>query len=220
MGREEDVTAVLATLARAYPTFADSDDPWMTNGLSATEYRMITSVALSTMTRSERVIRAAVALYEVADSFEALAAMQPDDLVPLIKPVAHYNRKAALLPRMARDIRDLHGGHVPADHDQLMALPGIGRKCADLTMNFLHDTPTVGVDTHVHRVVNRLGWVATTTAEATADALAVVVPDGSKPHAHEYLIQLGMQVCVARTPLCSTCPVAQWCPRVGVNRST
>lgn len=114
-------------MSATYPTYAESDDEWMTNGLSDNPFRSTVSVALSTMTSSPRCIEAAVALYEKVDSFAGLAEMDDDDLRETIRSVAHYNRKTKTLKAMARQILDEHAGEVPATREELMALPGIGR---------------------------------------------------------------------------------------------
>lgn len=169
-----EVDAIYGILSRRYPVFADSDDEWMTNGLSATPFRSLVSVALSTMTQSTRCIRACVALYDEVSTFAELAALDDDRLRELIKPVAHYNRKTRSLKAMARAILDHHHGEIPHTREELMALPGIGRKCADIMLNFTYGQDTIAVDTHVHRVANRLGLVDTTTHTATADALTAI----------------------------------------------
>ena len=206
------VEKIYEILSATYPTYAESDDEWMTNGLSDNPFRSTVSVALSTMTSSPRCIKAAVALYEKVDSFAGLAEMDDDDLRETIRSVAHYNRKTKTLKAMARQILDEHAGEVPATREELMALPGIGRKCTDILMNTLHAAPTIAVDTHVKRLVQRLGLVdASMSAEQTVDPLTEATPVHYRQHAHEWLIQHGMKVCVARTPRCGDCPLTAQC---------
>lgn len=206
-----EVTEVYETLSRTYPTFDQSDDPWMTNGLSSTPFKALVSAALSTVTTTSRVVTAALKLYDRVSTFQELADLDDDELRDMIRTVAHYNRKTQYLKRMSRQIIDEHGGQVPHDRDALMALPGIGRKVTDLMLNFEFGELTIGVDTHVHRVVNRIGMVATTTHEKTADALMDVTPDRFTPHAHEWLIQHGATVCRSRAPRCGGCPLSDVC---------
>lgn len=205
------ITEVYEILSQRYPVFAENNNEWSANGLDATPFRNLVSVALSTMTQSTRCIKACVALYERADTPEGILELEDDELRALIKPVAHYNRKTISIKRMCRMLLDDYDGEIPKDHSELMKLPGIGRKCADIMMNFIFDEPTVAVDTHVHRVVNRIGIVETSTHTQTADRLAAITPDGYKAHAHEWLIQHGMKTCVAQSPHCPQCPVANLC---------
>lgn len=205
------IETVYDRLSHIYPTFDDSDDPWITNGLSATPYRVIVSTALSTVTHSQRVIRACNALFARADDFETLASLEDDELRDLIRPVAHYNNKTRSIKKMARLILDRHDGEIPDAEQELLALPGIGRKCADIVMTTLFATPSVAVDTHVHRLVNRLGMVRASTHVKTADGLNEITPDKYRQHAHERLIQHGGKVCVARRPRCDDCPLTDLC---------
>lgn len=214
------IPEVYNILAETYPLFEDSDDDWMRHGLSDTPFRALISVALSTMTTSPRTIKAAVGLFEKVGTFEELRDLPDDELRETIRSVAHYNRKTVNLKEMSRQILRDYDGEIPTEHAELMRLKGIGRKCADIMMNFQYGTPTVAVDTHVHRVVNRLGMVHTTTHEHTADALSDVTPDQYKQHAHEWLIQHGMKTCTAHEPRCSSCPLTKYCAYYQAERAT
>lgn len=208
---KQELGAIYGILSRAYTTFEETDDPWMTNGLSSTPFKSLVSVCLSTMTITTRVVNAAVPLYEKVSSFEELAALDDDELRRIIKPVAHYNRKTQLLKRMAHQIIDEHGGQIPSTREELMALPGVGRKVADIMMNFVFSEDSIAVDTHVLRVLNRLGVTDTSSAQHAADVINAETPPRFKRHAHEWLIQHGMKICVARSPKCEECPLTDHC---------
>lgn len=207
----KDLDAIYAILSRTYTTFEETDDPWMTNGLSSTPFRSLVSVCLSTMTITTRVVNAAVHLYEKVDSFEGLAALEDDELRKIIKPVAHYNRKTKFVKAMARQIIDQHGGKIPETREELMNLPGVGRKVADIMMNFEFSEDSIAVDTHVLRVLNRLGIIDTQSAQEAADIINDRTPPRFKRHAHEWLIQHGMKICVSRRPKCEDCRLTQHC---------
>ncbi len=208
---QDQVDQIYQTLSHTYTTFDQTDDEWITSGLSSTPFKSLVSVALSTMTTTKRTVKAALALYETVHNFEQLRAIDEQELVQRIRSVAHYNRKAKNLKTMAGQILDQYQGQIPHTQEELMGLSGIGRKCADIMLNFVFEEPSIAVDTHVFRVVNRLGMVKTTTAEATADQLNNITPDPYKRHAHEWLIQHGMTVCVARKPHCEECPLTDFC---------
>lgn len=208
---KRELDAVYGILSRTYTTFEETDDPWMTNGLSSTPFKSLVSVCLSTMTITTRVVNAAVPLYKKVSSFEELAALDDEELRRIIKPVAHYNRKTKLLKSMARMIIDEHGGEIPETREELMALPGVGRKVADIMMNFVFSEDSIAVDTHVLRVLNRLGITDTKSAEEAADTINDMTAPRFKRHAHEWLIQHGMKVCVSRSPKCDQCPLTQHC---------
>jgi endonuclease III len=208
---QNKIAKIYKILSITYQTFDQTDDEWMTNGLSSTPFKSLVSVALSTMTTSKRTINACKALYAQVASFEALMNIDEAELAQLIKPVAHYNRKAKSLKKMSRQIIEDHNGEIPHTAEELMALAGIGRKCTDIMLNFVFDEPTIAVDTHVHRLVNRLGMVNATSAEETADALSKITPKAYKKHAHEWLIQHGMNICKARVPKCQECTLVDLC---------
>ncbi|MDQ0208344.1 endonuclease III domain-containing protein [Alkalicoccobacillus murimartini] len=198
-------------LSETYPTFEESDDPWSNNGLNATPFKTLTSVALSAMTHDKRVVKACIALYERISTPQELLELNDEELRECIKPVAHYNRKTKNLKKMCSELIERHDGEVPNTREELMKLTGIGRKCTDIMMHFMFDTPSIAVDTHVHRLANRLGIVDTTDREKTADVLNEVTPNLYKIHAHEWLIQHGMKICMAKNPKCIECVISQYC---------
>ena len=198
-------------LSRSYPTFDQSDDPWMVNGLSSTPFRCLVSVCLSTMTITSRVVKACVPLFERVSTFEELLALDDEELRKIIKSVAHYNRKTMNLKIMCRQVLHDFGGQIPDTHENLMKLQGVGRKVADIMMHFIFHVDTIAVDTHVLRVLNRFDIVHTASAEDAADQINAMTPARYKSHAHEWLIQHGMQVCLARNPRCNSCCVSEQC---------
>ncbi|WP_310417545.1 endonuclease III [Chamaesiphon sp. OTE_8_metabat_110] len=208
---QNKISKIYEILSTTYQTFDQTDDEWMTNGLSSTPFKSLVSVALSTMTTSKRTINACKALYPKVASFEELMNIDEAELVQLIKPVAHYNRKAKNLKKMSRQIIEDRNGEIPRTAEELMSLAGIGRKCTDIMLNFVFDEPTIAVDTHVHRLVNRLGMVNATSAEETANVLSKITPKEYKKHAHEWLIQHGMNICKARVPKCQECTLVDLC---------
>ncbi len=216
-GGAQRLDAIYDALSRIYPTFDQTDDPWMTNGLSSTPFRALVSGCLSTVTVTPRVIKACVPLYQRVSNFEELLALDDEELRAIIKPVAHYNRKTTQLKTMCRQILQDFGGRIPETHQELMKLQGVGRKVADLMMNFIFHESTVAVDTHVLRVLNRLDIVRTAVAEEAADQINALTPARYKRHAHEWLIQHGMQVCTARNPRCEGCCVAGLCPHAAAS---
>jgi endonuclease-3 len=206
------LAAIYRALSETYLTYEEMDDPWMANGLSATPFRHLVSGCLSTVTVTKRVVSACVPLYARVSTFSELLALDDEELRDLIRPVAHYNRKTANLKIMCRQIIEQHGGEIPSDRESLLKLQGVGRKVADLVMNHLFSEDSIAVDTHVLRVLQRLEIVEDTTAEKAADTINAITPAEYKRHAHEWLIQLGMQVCHARSPNCNSCIVLNMCP--------
>jgi len=136
-----------------------------------------------------------------------------------IFPVGFYRTKARVILGVCRDLLSGFGGRVPDEIDALLTLKGVGRKTANLVVTQAFNKPGICVDTHVHRITNRLGWVSTDHPDRTESALRIALPRRFWKTINETLVRHGQQVCKPLSPLCSRCPVAPDCPRVGVTRS-
>lgn len=174
-------------------------------------FRSLVGVVLSAQTRDEMTAKACNRLFEVADTPEGILELNDERLVECIKPVGMYNNKAKNLKKMCRQLIDEHGGKVPNTRKKLMALAGVGRKSTDIMMRFVYHEGAIAVDTHVHRLSNRLGLVNTASADATADFLAENTPEQYKMSAHEWFINYGKYVCKARSPQCDKCIFTDIC---------
>jgi len=141
-----------------------------------------------------------------------------EEIQTLIYPVGFYRVKARNLKQIAYQLIDRFQGEVPADRQLLLSLPGVGRKTANLVLNLGFGIPAICVDTHVHRISNRLGWVRTRTPEQTEYALMEVLPQRYWIPINEVLVAYGQRVCTPQSPFCSTCPLERECPKVGVGR--
>lgn len=157
--KQETIESVYQKLSQTFKIFKENENEWDANGLSSNPFKSLVSVKLSTMTQTPRVIKACVALYEKADTPEGILELSDDELRNLIKPVAHYNRKTLHIKEMCQQLIDRHNGKVPNNREKLLALQGVGRKCVDIMMNFTFDKKAIAVDSHVHRVVNRIGFM-------------------------------------------------------------
>ncbi len=202
---------IYETLSKNYPTFEETGDPWMVNGLSSTPFRALVSGCLSTVTVTPRVVRACVPLYQKVSTFQELLDMDDNELKSIIKPVAHYNRKTENLKIMCKQIINDFNGKIPENHKDLLKLRGVGRKVADLMMNFKFNKDTIAVDTHVLRVLNRLDIIKTDSAEKASILINEITPPQFKRHAHEWLIQHGMKYCHSRNPNCAHCCLNVYC---------
>ena len=137
----------------------------------------------------------------------------------LIYPVGFYRTKARVLLGVSRDLLDRFGSRVPDDIDALLTLKGVGRKTANLVVTMGYGKPGICVDTHVHRISNRLGYVRTRTPEQTEMALRAKLPRRYWIGYNDLLVSFGQNICVPISPKCSQCPVTDLCPRVGVTSS-
>ncbi len=206
------MNAVLTTLAARYPvgSFAETDGP--------DPFRVLISCILSLRTRDDVTARATERLFARAKTPKAMLALRQRTIAKAIYPVSFYNTKSRSIRAICRILLERHRGRVPDTIDGLLELPGVGRKTANLTVMHGYGKPGICVDTHVHRISNRLGWVKTKTPNETEAALRVVLPRRWWIPSNETLVHHGQQVCKPISPICSICPVTRLCPRIGVTR--
>jgi endonuclease-3 len=175
-------------------------------------YKSLVSVLLSSQTRDEQTAKATKALFELAVTPEQMLKLSDNKIKNAIKPVSFYNRKTEYIRKMSQELLDKFNGEVPQTRSQLMSLTGIGRKSADIMLRFSFGQPAIAVDTHVHRVVNRLGLAKTNNADQTAVFLEENTPEEYKWKAHEWFIKHGKYTCKAvGKPLCGSCPFQSMC---------
>jgi endonuclease-3 len=182
-------------------------------------FRILIGCLLSLRTRDETTAGAAARLFALADGPAALAALPVATIERTIFPVGFYRTKARNLVRVAEELLTRFGGRVPAELDALLTLPGVGRKTANLVVTFGFGRPGICVDTHVHRITNRLGFVRTRTPEETEWALRAKLPRRHWIGLNDLLVAFGQTCCQPLSPHCSRCPVAGLCHRVGVVRA-
>lgn len=182
-------------------------------------FRLLVACVISLRTKDAVTAAASARLFAVADTPAALAQLEEDRIARLIFPAGFYRTKARQLRAIARRLVADHGGAVPRRREDLLALPGVGRKTANLVLGLGFGIPAICVDTHVHRISNRLGLVATSTPEATERALEGVLPRGLWIDINDLLVTFGQHICHPTSPRCSLCPLARRCPRHGVSRS-
>ena len=161
---------------------------------------------------------AAQRLLAAARTPQAMLELAPETIERLIYPVGFYPTKAKRLLSISRILLERYDGQVPADLDELTALPGVGRKTANLVMVEGFKIPAVCVDTHVHRISNRIGYVKTKNPDQTELALRKKLPRRHWMRYNELLVAFGQVLCRPVSPFCSRCPVADMCPKIGVDR--
>lgn len=193
----------MRTLKNKYraKAYSEKETPW----------RSLVFTLLSARTRDEQTEIVYQKLLEKYPTPLALAKVSPKDIEPHIKNIGLYRNKSKSLSALARVIAGQYRGHVPDDLEKLIALPGAGRKTANCVMIYAFGQPAMCVDTHVHRITNRLGWVKTANAEKTENALRILVPKRFWLDLNRVMVQFGRTVCVPRKPKCFECPVRKWC---------
>lgn len=184
-----------------------------------TPFRILIATILSLRTKDTLTAVVAPRLFAAADTPEAMLELDEDRLAELIYPVGFYRTKARTIRLIAAKLLARYGGAVPNSLEALLALPGVGRKTANLVLTAGYGLPGICVDTHVHRICNRWGYVRTKTPEETELALRAKLPPEYWMSINGLLVTLGQNICHPTSPRCSICPVASLCARVGVTRS-
>lgn len=174
-------------------------------------YQLIVAVILSAQCTDKRVNTVTPSLFLKYPDFDSLSQAQFEVLFPLIKSISYPNSKTRHLIEMAKKIREDFDGIIPSEIDLLTTIPGVGRKTANVVASILYDKPVIAVDTHVHRISNRLGLSKGTTPEKVEKDLTRQIPLEKRAIAHHWLILHGRYVCTARKPKCQSCGLQQWC---------
>jgi endonuclease III len=181
----------------------------------ASPYQLLVAVILSAQATDKSVNAATKALFALAPTPAAMLSLGLAGLKRHVRRIGLYNSKARHIMAASRLLLERHGGEVPADRDALEALPGVGRKTANVVLNVAFGKPTIAVDTHIFRVANRTGLAPGRTPRLVEDGLHAVTPAEFHRHAHHWLLLLGRYVCKARRPDCPRCPVQRWCAYPG-----
>ena len=182
-------------------------------------FRVLIACILSLRTQDTTTGPAAARLFALADTPAAMLKLTARQIEKAIYPVGFSRTKARVLLRICADLLARFGGAVPDEIDQLLTLDGVGRKTANLVVTLGFNKPGICVDTHVHRISNRLGYVRTRTPEETEMALRGKLPRRYWIGYNDLLVTFGQNVCAPISPKCSTCPVRPLCRRVGVTSS-
>jgi endonuclease III len=181
-------------------------------------YHLLVSCVISLRTKDEVTEGASRRLLGLAPTPADLAALPEAEIAAAIYPAGFYRTKARQLRALAGILGSEHGGLVPASEAALLALPGVGRKTANLVLGLGFGVPAICVDTHVHRISNRLGWVRTKDPHGTERELQQVLPRDLWVPINDLLVTFGQNLCHPTSPRCTGCPLADLCPRTGVTR--
>ena len=204
MTQEEKNRQILAELERLYP-----DAKPALNFDNA--YQLLIAVILSAQCTDVKVNMVTPALFAAYPDACAMAKATPEEIEPYIKTCGIYRNKARNLAATARELVARFGGEVPADHEALTSLPGVGRKTANVVMSCAFGADAIAVDTHVFRVSNRLGLADAPDVLKTEEQLMQAIPRDAWSRAHHWLIFHGRRVCAARKPACESCTLREWC---------
>jgi endonuclease-3 len=206
-----DVRAVLDTLAATYHGRGSVElgDP----------YQVIVATVISQRTREEQTTAVSTRVFAHYPNAAALSAATEPELYDLLSGSEYREEKAPRLIALAKILVERYDGLVPDDLAALLSLPGVGRKTANCVLIYAFNKAALCVDTHMHRITNRLGWVTTKTPDATEKALEKIMPQDLWAGSNRLFLQHGRALCLPTIPLCSRCPIRDWCA-YGQNADT
>ena len=176
-----------------------------------TPFQLLVATIMAAQATDKKVNQLTPALFRAAPDAESMSRMQVDDIRNLISSINYYNNKAANILAMSRKLVEEFGGEVPASREALESLPGVGRKTANVVLGNAFGIPAMPVDTHVHRVSNRIGLCRTSKPEETEAALVKIIPESKLIDFHHYLLLHGRYTCKAKKPECPVCPIRELC---------
>lgn len=211
-----DISTIISVLRDAY---TDWREPIVTE-LARTKrdpYKVLISTIISLRTKDEVTREASLRLYERAETPRDMVTIPETEIAELIYPAGFYRNKAGTILDVSQALIDRYDGAVPDTLDELLSLKGVGRKTANLVLTRGFGLPGICVDTHVHRISNRLGYVTTKNPTETEYALREKLPREHWIEYNDLLVAFGQHVCKPISPLCSSCPVHDHCARVGVT---
>ena len=212
------IATVMRTLRKVAPSWSAPVVSQMAS-LSRDPYMVLIACLLSLRTKDETTGPAARRLFALADTPEKMLTLTPVQIERAIYPVGFYKTKAQTVLDISRVLVEKYGGRVPDEIDELLILKGVGRKTANLVVTQGFQKPGICVDTHVHRISNRWGYVRTKTPEETEMALRAKLPQPYWIEINDLLVAMGQTICHPTSPKCSLCPIERYCAKIGVVRS-
>lgn len=214
--KDREIHAAVRILRREAPKW---QTPVVTLIAEASDspFKVLISCILSLRTQDSTTAKASRRLFALADSPETMVRLTAKNIEQAIFPVGFYRTKAKTILEICRNLHEKYHGRVPDEIDELIKFKGVGRKTANLVVTLGYNKPGICVDTHVHRISNRWGYVHTTTPAKTEFALREKLPKQYWIEYNDLLVSFGQHLCRPISPICSQCPVAKYCDQIGVT---
>ncbi|HJX50970.1 MAG TPA: endonuclease III [Candidatus Nanoarchaeia archaeon] len=215
--KESEIIDVLEILTKKYPSSSQTTLNRMRKKPDA--FKVLIACLLSLRARDENTEKVSKALFKVAKTPQAIASMPTKKLEKIIFSSGHYHKKARALKHVSKELIKRFNSKVPNTREGLLSIKHIGPKTANIVLAFAFGQCVIPVDTHCHKISNRLGWVQTKLAEKIEIELMKIIPDKYKCEFNAVFVQFGRDICVPISPKCSVCPISKYCKRIGVTRS-
>ncbi len=217
MKKSEKIKKVLEILRKKYSSFSKTTLNRMRSRPNS--FKILISCLLSLRARNENTEKVSRELFKVAKTPKAIISLPVKKLEKIIYSSGHYKKKAKVLKHVSKELLKRFKGKVPKTREELLSIKGIGPKTANIVLAFAYGECVIPVDTHCHRIPNRLAWVKTKSPEKTEQKLNKIIPDKYKCEFNAVFVQFGRDICQPVSPWCSKCPINEYCPRTGVKKS-
>jgi len=186
---------------------------------SFTPFQTLISCILSLRSKDETTERVSKSLFDVADTPERILKLSDKQLQKLIFSSGHYKKKAATIKHISKVILEKYNGKIPNTEEELLSIKGIGRKTSNIVLCLSFNQCVIPIDTHCHRIPNRLGWIKTKNPDETERELYKIIPKKYWRDFNGIFVLFGKKICLPISPLCSKCPIKKYCPRINVTNS-
>jgi endonuclease-3 len=213
----KNIDSIMKILPKVYPSNEKTTLNRMRKKPDA--FKILISCLLSLRTQDKNTEKASRQLYEVANTPQEIIKLPIAKLEQLIFSSGHYKKKARVLQSVSNELIQRFNSKVPDKKDDLLSIKGIGPKTANIVLAFAYGQDVLPIDTHCHRIPNRLGWVKTKTPEQTEKELEKVLPKKYWKEFNAIFVQFGQTICQPISPWCSKCPINKYCPRIGIVKS-
>jgi endonuclease III len=216
MEKEEKIIRIMETLKKVYPSHEKTTLNRMRDNPEA--FRILISCLISLRTQDKNTEIASEKLFAVAQTPEQILKLPLEKLEKLIYSSGYYKNKAKTIKHVSEIILKDYNGKVPDTREELESIKGIGPKTANIVLAFAFGKNVLPIDTHCHRIPNRLGWIATKNPVQTEIELGKILPEKYWKDFNGIFVQFGKTICVPISPKCSTCPINQYCQKIGVEK--
>lgn len=216
---QENISRIIDTLEKEFYVKGDTTLNRMKETQEKNPFKILISCLLSLRARDETTERISRNLFQIADTPEKLIQIPLTELEKIIFSTGHYRKKAKTLHEVSLDLINRFNSQVPSTREQLLSIKGIGPKTANIVLSFAYNQPVLPIDTHCHRIPNRLGWLKTKTPEKTEIELMKILPKKYWREFNGIFVSFGRKICLPISPKCSICPINNYCPKINIIKS-
>ncbi len=219
MRKQNKIKKIMKILSKYYNSNDKTTLNRMRSKKNRNAFKILISCLLSLRTQDKNTEKVSKKLFSIADTPEKLSKIPIKKLEKLIFSSGYYKNKAKTLKHVSKELIERFHGKVPKTKKELLSIKGIGPKTANIVLAFAYKKPALPIDTHCHRIPNRLGFVKTKSPEQTEKKLSEILPKKYWGEFNAIFVQFGKEICQPISPWCSKCPIQKYCPRIGVKRN-